>query len=100
MCERETIAYHDFNVLFARYFCEPRNCNVLSADLKLEGKSAEEVLQEYAVLWKNKGLEYQPRKLLETFLCFSSERNATNEQIVKVAFVMGQVFPVDRVLEI
>jgi hypothetical protein len=82
--------------LFARYFAQPRNADALSAELKLEGKSAVEVLQEYAVFWKNKGLEYQPRKLLETFLRFTFERNTTREQIVKAVFVMVRFFRLIR----
>ena len=95
MCERETIGRFNLNTLFSRYLKEPKNPNVLSAQIKIDGKSAEEVLREYVAFWESSGLEYRPKTLLDALLSFAPERNATNEEISKIAFTMGQAYPFD-----
>lgn len=59
MSERET-STEAFDEMFREKFAEPRNCNVVSAQMSLDGKGAFEILREFTQLWKVKYTDYAP----------------------------------------
>ncbi len=90
---------HNLDYKLRRVLGEPRNPYELSAQVKLERKSFPQIMQEYADLRRSKGLEYQPKTVGQAFLQFASERNATDEQVIALAFRMGKHYDFDEELQ-
>jgi len=97
MGERETAK---FDKAFCKYLSEPRGGGVLSGDIKFKGKivTADQILQAYINLRKH--TSYSPNNLFDVFVSFVRERNATNEEALRVAFAMARAFPVDEDLQL
>ena len=89
---------HNLDYKFRQVLGEPRSPYELSARMGLGRKTFRQIMQEYADLWRSKGLEYQPETVGQAFLQFAAERDATGEQVIALAFRLGKHYDFDEKL--
>lgn len=97
MCER--LRPEEYDEYFRWTFAEPRNCDAVSAQMKLDGKVVFEILREFTDLWKERYTDYAPRTVLEALVSFGMERSATISDIARAAYLLGRTYDVDLAQE-